>query len=221
MNVSDALQHRSSIRAFLDREVSRDQIEQLLAHARCAPSSTNMQPWQVLVVSGEKKKALCADIVAAFEGGDLGQSEFLTYPEQWFSPYNERRKACGLQMYSTLGITREDKAGQRRQWIANYRSFDAPTMLLFYLHRDLPEGSVLDYGMFLQSIMLMACEMGLGTCPQASLNQYPDIMKAHLAVPEEHRLLCGMALGYPEQNHIVNGYRTPRETVETFAQFYD
>jgi nitroreductase len=220
MKVSDALKVRHSTRAFLPQPVAQEKIERILDAARHAPSGVNTQPWQVAVVSGEKKQLLQERMVATFLEGEKGALDYRYYPVKWESPYRERRKACGLQLYSTLGITREDKQRQRDQWAANYRAFDAPVMLLFFMDPLMEAGSFMDYGMFLQSVMLTAIEEGLATCPQAALAEYPGIVKETLGYPQESILLCGMALGYEDKDALVNSYRTSREAVDSFTRFF-
>ena len=161
MNVSEALITRKSTRAFLPKQVDKSIIDRILSAARHAPSGTNTQPWQVAVVTGDKKQQLCQELETAFRNQVERQMDYHYYPEEWVDPYKSRRKACGLQMYSTLSITREDKQRQLDQWAANYRAFDAPVMLLFFMDRIMETGSFLDYGLFLQSVMLMAVEEGL------------------------------------------------------------
>lgn len=221
MNVLEALQQRKSVRAFLDKGVDKETIELLLSAASHAPSGVNTQPWQVAVVTGDKKQALQTGIETAFRNGDKGKADYRYYPDQWFEPYKGRRKACGLQLYSTLKIVREDRERQMDQWAANYRAFDAPVMLLFFMDEGLQTGSYMDYGMFLQSVMLAAVDQGLATCPQASLADYPHIIKPALGYPRESILLCGMALGYEDTEAPVNSYRTPRETVNSFTRFFE
>jgi len=221
MNVSEALSIRKSTRAFLPKSVDKAIIDRILAAARHAPSGTNTQPWQVAVVTGEKKQQLCQELETAFRNKVERNMDYHYYPEEWVDPYKTRRKACGLQMYSTLSITREDKQRQLDQWAANYRAFDAPVMLLFFMDRIMETGSFLDYGLFLQSVMLMAVEEGLATCPQAALGEFPAIVKSSLGYPENSILLCGMALGYEDKDALVNSYRTPREEVDTFARYFD
>lgn len=216
----DALIQRKSTRAFLDRPVNRDLIERILDAARHAPSGANTQPWQVAVVSGSKKLEIQEKMESAFRSGKRGRADYQYYPENWFSPYRERRRACGLQLYSTLNIRREDKDRQRDQWAANYRAFDAPVALFFFMDKGLATGSFMDFGMFLQSLMLITVEQGLATCPQAALGEYPDIVKKELGYPQDSILLCGMALGYEDTDAIVNSYRTPRENVHTFTRFF-
>ena len=191
---------------------------EILNAARHAPSGVNTQPWQVAVVSGEKKQHLCALLEEQFRSGVKGQMDYKYYPDEWQDPYRERRKACGLQMYSTLKIGREDKQKQADQWAANYRAFDAPVILFFFIDPVMNTGSYIDYGMFLQSIMLTAVEKGLATCPQAALGEYPEIVKQALGYPEESILLLGMALGYEDQDAVINSYRTDRLEVDEFTR---
>lgn len=221
MNVSEALSARKSTRAYLPKEVEQEKIERILNAARHAPSGTNTQPWQVAVVRGETKQKLQQAMEEKFRGGDKGVMDYQYYPLEWEEPYKGRRKTCGLQMYKTLQIAREDKERQIDQWASNYRAFDAPVMLLFFMDGAMQTGSYLDYGMFLQSVMLMAEEEGLATCPQAALGEYPKIAKQALGYPDESVLLCGIALGYEEKGALVNSYRTEREAITEFTRFFD
>ncbi|MGK0272199.1 MAG: nitroreductase [Cocleimonas sp.] len=221
MNVIEALKQRKSVRAFLDKAVSDETIHTLLEAARYSPSGTNTQPWQVAVVKGKSKIALQEKIESAFRNGDSGKADFDYYPKEWISPFKDRRKECGLLMYSNLEIKREDKEQQMDQWAANYRAFDAPVMMLFFMDPIMEKGSFMDYGMFLQSIMLAAEGLGLATCPQASLADYPHIIKPTLGFGEDSILLCGIALGYEDKNAVVNSYRTSRLAVNEFTQFFE
>ena len=221
MNVIEALEKRKSTRAFLDKNVEPEKINTILEAARHAPSGTNTQPWRVAVVTGETKIKLQTKIEAAFRSGDKGKADYSYYPDEWLEPYASRRKECGLLMYKTLGITREDKERQVDQWAANYRAFDAPVMLLFFMDDVMQTGSYIDYGMFLQSVMLAAVDQGLATCPQASIADYPEIIKAELGYPQETVLLCGMALGYEDKDAMVNSYRTSREDADSFTRYYN
>lgn len=221
MNVSEALQQRKSVRAYLDKPVPKEKIDAILEAARYSPSGANTQPWQVAVVTGKSKQALQDKIEAAFRGGDKGQADYSYYPIEWIDPYKSRRKDCGLIMYQTLKIERTDKQRQMDQWVANYRAFDAPVVLLFFIDDLMQKGSYMDYGMFLQSIMLAAVDLGLATCPQASIADYPDIIRSELGYPDNKILVCGMALGYEDEKAVVNSYRTARENVESFTDFFD
>ena len=220
MNVRDALQQRKSVRSYLSKEVETEKIQSILSAASHAPSGVNTQPWQVAVVSGEKKQQLQQQLEKAFRNGVESKADYPYYPREWIEPYKSRRIACGVQMYSTLKIERGDKQRQMDQWAANFRAFDAPVMLLFFMHAGLQTGSYMDYGMFMQSVMLAAVEQGLATCPQASLADYPKLIKTALDYPQESTLLCGMALGYEDEEAPVNSYRTPREEVDAFTRYF-
>ncbi len=220
MNVSHALQQRKSVRAFLDKEVDPGTITKLLTLAAHAPSGTNMQPWRVAVVSGKTKQRLQDQIIASFEKGTEGNADYRYYPYEWVDPHKTHRLNCARQMYKVLGIVRNDKEGRLQQWAANYRAFDAPVMLLFFMDKTMQTGSFLDYGMFLQSFMLAAVEQGLATCPQASLADYPEIIKSVLGYPQDNILLLGMALGYEDTDAPINSYRLPRDSPDKFAQFF-
>jgi len=221
MNVREALSERKSTRAFLDKPVGRKLIERILDAARHAPSGANTQPWQVAVVRGNTKLLLESKLETCFRSGERGKMDYQYYPVHWLNPYKQRRHACGLQLYSALGIEREDKAMRQDQWAANYRAFDAPVCLFFFLDAGLEAGSWLDFGMFLQSLMLAATEAGLATCPQAALAEYSVIVKETLGFAQDTVLLCGMALGYEDKDAAVNGYRTPRDDVQTFTRFFE
>ncbi len=221
MHVRDALLVRKSVRAFLDRPVPHTLIEKILDAARHAPSAANTQPWQVAVVSGAHKQSLQQQLEHAFRTGIPAHMDYRYYPQHWRSPYRERRQACGLQLYEAVGIDQQDKQRRQEQWAANYRAFDAPVFLFFFLDADMEAGSWLDCGMFLQSLMLAAVAFDLATCAQAALAEYPDIVRQALGYDETHILLCGMALGYEDTGAPVNGYRTPREDVHTFTRFFD
>ena len=219
MDVTTALTQRSSIRAFLDRPVSDEQVRTILDAARWAPSGVNIQPWQVAVVRGETKQKLADALIAAREAG-ASNPDYQYYPAQWFDPFKERRKRCGLAMYQALEIRREDTDRQKAAWNNNYRFFDAPIGLLLFLDRRLGQGAWIDMGMFMQSIMLAAQEQGLATCPQASLGEYPDVVRGLLGIDDSLALLGGIALGYADPDAAVNRYRTEREPVESFTRWY-
>lgn len=218
--VSTCIRNRQSTRAFLKKDVEHEKIVRILDTARHAPSGANTQPWQVAVLSGKKKIELQELIEKAFRQGQKGVRDYNYYPQSWLPPYNRRRTDCGKQLYDALGIERQDKARRMDQWIANYRAFDAPVMVLFFIDSSLEIGSYLDYGMFWQSLMLAAMEEGLATCPQAALAEYPQIVRTFLNYPENSLLLGGMALGYADESAPVNSYRTPREEVESFTRFF-
>ncbi len=220
MDVAEALATRSSKRAFLDRPVPRQTVERILALAGLAPSGSNIQPWHAYVVTGGVREAICADVTrAAREERGQHQREYNYYPEPWREPYLARRRACGWGLYGLLGIAKGDREAGERQELLNYQFFGAPVGLFFYIDRDLQPGSWLDYGMFLQSIMLVARDFGLDTCPQAAWAHFHRVIAAHLSPPAEQMLVCGMALGYADPAERVNGFRPERLPVEAYSRF--
>ncbi len=220
MDLKTALMERKSTRAFLDKEVSIDTINEIIEQSKTAPSGVNTQPWQVAVIQGKSKHSLCNKLEKAFRDGIKGSMDYKYYPTEWFDEYKQRRKECGLLLYSTLDISREDKARQLDQWALNYHAFNAPVILLFFIDRSMEKGSFMDYGMFIQSIMLSAVEKGLASCPQAALGEYPDIVRQEFPEYKDKMVLCGLALGYEDKDQIVNSYRTPREEISRFVSYY-
>tara|TARA_R110001606_G_scaffold346892_5_gene496111 strand:+ start:73429 stop:74094 length:666 start_codon:yes stop_codon:yes gene_type:complete len=221
MTLLETLKQRKAVRSYLDKSVEKEKINTILDAARHAPSGVNTQPWQVAVVTGNAKQALQTKLETAFRAGNKSQADYTYYPTQWIEPYKSRRKDCGLLMYKTLKIERTDTQRQQDQWAANYRAFDAPVMLLFFMDEHMQTGSYMDYGMFLQSVMLSAVDLGLATCPQASIADYPELIKSALGYTDNRVLLCGMALGYEDKDADVNSYRTTREEVASFTDYFE
>lgn len=221
MNISQAITNRKSTRAFLDKDVSHAQLTRVLEVAKYAPSGTNAQPWEVAVVRGKTKEQLTAALIDTFRTDGLGEMDYNYYPVKWKEPFKKRRVTCGSQLYTALKIERRDKERRLEQWEANYRGFDAPAILFFFLDSIMEKGSFLDYGMFIQSIMLAAIDEGLATCAQAALGQYPELIKKTLGYGEDKILICGMAVGYEDTTAPQNNYRTAREDIEVFTKFFE
>ncbi|PLP96325.1 nitroreductase [Cupriavidus pauculus] len=220
--VDRAITTRRSVRAFLDTPVPRETIEEILAVASRAPSGTNTQPWKVYVLAGDAKARFCADVLAAYDDPERDakyREEYPYYPREWVDPYLSRRRKVGWDLYSLLEIKREDKARMHDQHARNFRFFDAPVGLIFTIDRIMEQGSWLDYGMFLQSIMVAARARGLDTCPQAAFTQFHAIIKQHLLLTEEEMVVCGMSLGYADLDATANQLTTEREPVSGFVRF--
>ncbi len=210
---------RHSCRAFLAEEVPRAMLEQILLAAAQAPSSTNMQPWEVSIFLGSAKSRLDQALTAAFEEGRGSNPDLHAYLEEWVEPYKSRRFGCGVSLYNAVGIDRQDKAARREQSKKNFNAFGAPVAMVFYQDDFLKPGSILDMGFFLQNLMLAAQALGLGTCPEASLVAWPEILHQSFGIPEGKRFLTGLALGFPDLQAPVNQYRTAREPLGSFARF--
>lgn len=220
MDILQAIEKRASTRAFLNREVSRETIQSIMNVARWAPSGTNTQPWHVAVLQGQVKQQLSHDIITARQAGVPENPDYQYYTNELFEPYKTRRKECGIALYQALDIKREDTVRRQEVWENNYRFFDAPIGLIFYMDKRLEKGSWLDLGMFIQNVMLAAMEYGLATCPQAALAEYPDLVRKHLDLTQDWNIVCGMSLGYPDSSAAVNSYRTSRISVSEFVKFF-
>jgi nitroreductase len=220
--VDAAITSRRSIRAYLDQPVAREDIEAILEVAARAPSGTNTQPWKVHVLTGAARERLSEAILAAYRDPAQAKDhaeEYAYYPREWVSPFVERRRKVGWDLYALLGLTRENKAGMAAQHGRNYVFFDAPVGLIFTIDRVMEQGSWLDYGMFLQNIMVAARARGLDTCPQAAFTQFHRIVAEQLSLPPNEMLVCGMALGYADPACVENTLVTQREPVSAFAHF--
>jgi nitroreductase len=217
LSVADAITGRQSIRAYRETPVPRDVLDRILSIASRAPSGSNIQPWRVWVLQGAAKERLTAALIALFEAGQTEPREYEYYPVTWREPYLARRRACGFGLYKTLGIAREDKARMQAQTGRNYAFFGAPVGLIFSIDADMEKGSWLDYGMFIQSVMLAARGEGLETCPQAAFASFPQTVHREVGIPADQVVVCGMALGYPDPSDVVNTFRTEREPLARFV----
>ncbi len=222
--VDAAIRSRRSLRAFLPTPVPRETIEHLLALAACAPSGTNTQPWKVYVLTGEAKTGLSRKLLAAYDDPverDRHTEEYAYYPTEWRSPFQERRRKVGWDLYGLLGIAKSDKARMHEQHRRNYAFFDAPVGLVFTIDRVMRQGSWLDYGMFLQTFMVAARGHGLDTCPQAAFTPFHALITQHVGAPASEQLVCGMSLGFGDPDAIENSLVTEREPVAGFSRFID
>jgi nitroreductase len=217
-----AIDSRRSIRAFLPDAIDDATIESIFEHASRAPSGSNIQPWKVYVLTGAVKEELSRAVLRVFndpEADSLHEEEFAYYPKTWASPFIERRRTLGLELYSLLGLTRDDKEGMKAQMGRNFEFFGAPVGIIFTTDRNMERGSWLDYGMFLQNVMLMARAFGLDTCPQAAFNRYHRIIAEQLRLPENERVVCGMSLGFADRSKPENRLASEREPVKSIVRF--
>ena len=226
--VDHAITSRMSTRAFTQQAVSRELITDILQVASRAPSGTNTQPWKVYVLQGASRDALVEQVCAAHEAilanpevAKQYEEQYDYYPTQWVSPYIDRRRENGWSLYGLLGIGKGDKDLMHRQQQRNFKFFDAPVGLMFTIDTILGRGSMLDYGMFMQNIMLAARARGLHTCPQAAWNSFHSIILPHIGAAENERLVCGMALGFADEHDKVNTLVTPRVAVDEFTHWVD
>ncbi len=222
--VDEAITSRRSLRRFLPTPVPRETIERILEVAARAPSGTNTQPWHVHVLTGAALQSLTARLMAAWDDPAARAAhaeEYAYYPTRWVSPYIERRRKVGWDLYGLLDIAKHDKARMHAQHGRNFLFFDAPVGLIFTIDRLMQQGSWLDYGMFLQGIMIAARARGLDTCPQAAFTQWHRPIADELSLPPQQMLVCGMALGHADPDAPENQLVTERAPVAEFARFLD
>jgi nitroreductase len=227
-SVDTAILSRFSARAYLPQAVDRQVLEEVLQVAARAPSGTNTQPWKVYVLQGAKRDDLVAKTCAAHNAISANPAlaaEYAEvydyYPEKWVSPYIDRRRECGFGLYGVLGIGKGDKDRMHAQHQQNFRFFDAPVGLIFTIDKVMGRGSLLDYGMFLQSIMVAARARGLHTCPQAAWNNFSKIILPHVGAGENEMVVCGMALGYADESALVNTFQTTRVNAQDFTHWVE
>jgi nitroreductase len=211
MRVAEAISGRTSCRAFTDQPVAVETIERILQTAMRAPSGGNLQPWHVHVLAGERMRefrALMACKLAAQPTGET--SEYDVYPPQLKEPYRSRRFKCGEDLYATIGITRDNRPLRLAQFAKNYNFFGAPVALFISVDRQMGPPQWADLGMFLQSVMLLLHEQGLGSCAQESWATWPKTVGDFIALRPELMLFCGLAIGYRDPKAPINQLRTER-----------
>lgn len=226
--IEDAIQSRHSVRAFTPKGVDKATIEQILRIASRAPSGTNCQPWRVYVVQGTSRDTL-VDKVCDIHDAMRSDAALVTkyteeydyYPQKWVSPYIDRRRENGWGLYGLLGIGKADKDKMHFQSQRNFRFFDAPVALVCTIDKVMGRGSLLDYGMFLENIMLAARGHGLHTCAQAAWNPFASVVLPHIGAGENEMLVCCIALGYADESATVNTFHTPRVALEEFTKWLE
>lgn len=218
--VDEAIVSRRSVRAFLPDAVEDDVVRAILEVAARAPSGTNMQPWRAYVTRGEVKQRITDAILSSGIRAEKAEwDEYKYYPDQFFDPYQARRRANGFGLYGALGIGRREVDKMRAQHDRNFVFFDAPVGMIFTVDRRLNKGSWIDYGMFLQNIMIAARARGLHTCPQAAFAPYHRQIRPILNITDEEIVVCGMALGYEDTSKPENSFRTEREPLAEWVTF--
>ncbi len=218
MDVSEAVDSRKSIRAFLDKAVDDSLIKELLAKTSRSASGGNLQPWQIYVINGDTMNSFHK---FQSEWTEPETPAYAIYPENLKEPYKTSRYEVADDMYSLLGIAREDKEERFKQVLKNYEFFGAPAAFFCFVDRQMGRPQWSDLGMFLQTFMLLAREAGLDTCPQEAWAMKQESVTAFVEAPDELMLFCGMAIGYQDESEKVNELRTSRRPVEDWAVFLD
>lgn len=211
---------RYSCRAFDPRPVPRAVVEDALAMAQRTPSWCNTQPWQVHVASGESRRRI-TETLHGLAASDAPAAPDFPWPAAYQGVYRDRRRACGLQLYDSLGILRDDRDRAREQGLENYRGFGAPHVAFLTTEADLGVYGALDCGLYLMSLMLALQARGVATIAQAALAAYPDAVRHHFGLVPARRVVCGLSFGYGLPEAPVNGYRTAREDFRQAVQWSD
>ena len=218
MSATEAVTSRRSIRAFTDRPVDQQTIEQILSDASRAASGTNIQPWHLTVLQGDAQQDLIDAVQAAFDAGN-SETDDKYYPSEFVEPYLARRRKIGWDMYGLLGIERGERDKMAAQHRKNYEFFGAPVGMVFSMHETMSYGGWLDLGLFMGNIMTLAREHGLDTCPQAAWREYEAVVHSALGLPPEQNVIVAMALGYEDTTVKVNELRTERAPLSDFVNF--
>ena len=218
--VDSIIKGRFASRTFTSRAVPRKMIADILDVARFTPSGANIQPWRVYAVAGTKKDEISRSLLQAHdEACDKYASEYQYYASPLPEPYSSRRDQFGRLFYGSLGIERSDMIARARQTSKNYGFFGAPVGLIIAIDRRLQVGSWLDLGMFIQNVMIAAGARGLQTCPQETFSKYHLLLRALLPIPREEMVVCGMSIGFAEDERASAGSLMPKAAVGEFAQF--
>lgn len=221
MELLAALKNRRSIRAFKTDPVPKEVITQILEAARWSPSWGNTQPWELVVVQGNKAQELTEDLVAAFQQ-KMAANPDVAMPDTFPDVYKERYMACAAGLFGGMGVVRDDKARRMAHMVNMTGGFGAPAIIYVIFNADLTEPySMFDLGLITHAICLVAHDLGLGTCIEAQLALYPDIIRRHLGLGTSHKIVVGLALGYPDLDHPANIFRTEREPLDKFVQWVE
>ncbi len=215
--VSEAVETRRSLRAFLPEDVPAEVLQEILLKATRAPSGTNMQPWNVHLLLGDSLKKVSESVLQAYDNNVPYDEESPYYPDKFFEPYLSRRRKVGWDLYGLLGIEKGDKEKMKAQHRRNFEFFGAPAAAVFTIHRDLNIGSWLDYGMYLQNVMLLAREAGLHTCPQAAFCGYHKSIRDAIVLDDTEVVVCGMSIGYADFSVVENTLETERAGFDEFV----
>lgn len=220
--VDTVITSRRSVRAFRSDPVPLETVRDILAISTHGANSANMQPWRVYVATGAARQRLADAACHAYDTEpDKHVTEFEYYPNPMFEPFQSRRRQMGIALYGLLDLKKENKEGMRLQQRRNLQFFDAPVGMLFTMHRDLTNASLLDYGIFLGNIMTAARARGLHTCNVGAWSTYHRVVRAQIPLKPEEMLLGGMALGFEDAGNIVNQLRIDRLPVDEFTTFLD
>lgn len=209
------LSERWSCRAYTDQQVSQEIMEQLLTTAQRTPSWCNVQPWHVIVTSGEATEALRTALFST----DDGYGVDFDFPTAYTGVHRERRRESGWQLYDAVGIQKGDREASTAQGLKNFSLFGAPHVAIITTEADLGVYGAVDCGLYIDSFLLAAQALGLGACAQAALAARAPLLHERFAIPETRKVVCGVSFGYADRSHPTASYRTSRATLQEAVTF--
>jgi nitroreductase len=220
MDFEQVVRSRYSCRKFLQKPVPLETIDRILDLAQQTPSWCNVQPWQVVLVTGGAVASFRDSLLAHAAEGHPPRPDF-PFPLRYEGIYRERRKVCGVQLYQALGIGRENREGAERQRLENFRFFDAPHVALITTEEELGVYGAVDCGLYVGNFMLAAKNFGVDSIAQAALASYPDLIRSRFGLPANRKLVCGISFGYSDAEHPIHQYRTERAPVADTAIWFE
>ncbi len=219
MNIQEVVKQRRSIRKFLSKPVSEELINEVISDALWAPSWGNTQPWEMVVVTGDKLEQFKKENVEALLTGQPMQPD-VPVPEAWPDPLMQRYRDVGKGVLSSQEIARGDMEGRTRYYVQMHSFFDAPALVMFLIDKSIAlEYAMLDVGSILQTFCLLAQDKGLGTCILSTSINYGQIVRKLLDIPEDKRLVIGSALGWPDNDAQVNQFQRKRGSLDEFISW--
>jgi len=215
-SLEDLLERRHSCRGFRPEPVPRELVQRILDTARRTASWCNAQPWQVHIVSGPRLDALRADLMARAKAGAPATPE-LDWPKEYRGIYQARRRECGWDLYRAVGVAKGDREGSARQSQENFRGFGAPHLAIVTSEALLGTHGVMDVGAWVSNFMLAATALGVASIAQAALASWPDLLRKHVDIADDRRIVCGISFGFEDTSHPANSFRTTRAPLEEVA----
>jgi nitroreductase len=219
VELHECLTNRRSIRAFIPKEVGRRVLQKIIEAANRSPSYMNTQPWEVFVVSGEKKEVLAKRLYKEAVSGTAPNPD-LPFPAEWPEAIGRRSMEHRLRRFKALGVDPNDQEKMRQGYLRNFQFYGAPCILFIGLEKSLTPWSIFDLGLFTGSLLLAAHAEGLGAVPQALSMSYPDLVRKELGIPSNMRLLLSVAMGYPDPEALVNQYESTRKGPDEYVRWY-
>jgi nitroreductase len=210
-DLDQTIRERRSVRGFSPKPVPRETLDEVLRLAQQAPSNCNVQPWRVYIASGEVVRTLRAALVDSVTGG--ASPVMVTPVDDFVGTYRDKQVACAVELYTKMGIARDDRAGRLKASLRNFEFFDAPHVAYICMAKSFGIGVALDVGMYVQTLMLAMQSRGIATCAQAALRSFPDLVAEHLGIPDDEQILCGLSFGYENATVPANQTRQPRDPI--------